>query len=206
MATASRSEFAPPAPGRKAAGYLLTLSGIGIGVVDALHPRASGNYQQALAGMVAGSHWAAAHWVALVTALVLALAVWWLTDLGWVGSAAVPRAGARLAVLATFFMAVSFSVEVAMPANPALGSLAASMQAVGWPAFGLGFLLLALGTGGPLWARIVGVIGAAGLGVAGFVTSGLKQTWAGPLFLLGYLLAIWLIVAGVATIQRRTTA
>jgi hypothetical protein len=80
-----------------------------------------------------------------------------------------------------------------------------AMQAVGWPALGLGFGLVAFGTPAltPRWVAVLGVVGAASVGMAGLLAQGLHLLQAGVLFLGGNLLALWMVWAGIRVARSR---
>jgi len=121
-------------------------------------------------------------------------------------------------ILAGVFMAIEVAVELAAAGEAAdyaagraapLTALTEPMQAVGWPAWMLGFVLLALGghATAPGAVRIIGAVGAAAMGVGGILVEGLKIVDAGPLFIGGALLAVWMTWAGVVAVRsRRDTA
>lgn len=110
-------------------------------------------------------------------------------------------------------MAVQSAAEVAAPAAPPmleageeapLITLIEVMQAVGWPAFAAGWILVAVGCGRSVAPRPVvalGVAGAASLGVAGVLVEGVGVVEAAPLFSLGGLLAVWLLWAGIRLVR-----
>lgn len=194
-------------------GLLLAAGGVGFFLAGVLHPQPHSGVQgfrDATISMLSHPLWPLAHWIALVTGLLLAWAVWMLVDAGWVAGSVAARAGARLAIVSTLLMTVQWAVEVA--ARGALEAYSANvaapmvdlidvMQAVGWPGLGLGFGLLAAGVRGaaPRWVAGLGVVGAAAVGLAGPLAQGLHILPAGVLFLGGNLLALWMVWAGIAT-------
>lgn len=136
-------------------------------------------------------------------------AVWLLVDAGVARGSAVAQAGARLAILASLFMALQSSVELAAPVvveayaagQPApIVELIAKMQVVGWPALALGWALLAVGCGARLTPRLVVaamVAGSAAFATAGVLVEGFGVMEAAPLFAAGGLQAVWILWAGV---------
>ena len=73
----------------------------------------------------------------------------------------------------------------------------------------LGFVLLIAGltNSAPAAVRLAGAVGALAVGLGGFLTEGLHLPAAGPLFIGGNLLAVWLVWSGVALVRRsRATA
>lgn len=199
---------------RRLAGTGLAAGAVGFALAGALHPSSSaGSLREATTEILRDPAWPVPHWIGLVTMLLLATTAWLLVDAGVTRGSAAAQAGARLAIVATLFMAVQSAAEVAAPA--ALASLEAgeeaplitlieAMQAVGWPAFAAGWILLGLGCGRSLAPRPVvalGVAGAAALGVAGILVEGLGIVAAAPLFSLGGLLALWLLWAGIRLVR-----
>ncbi len=197
-------------------GLLLAVGGAGFFAAGVLHPQPPADingFREAMTSMLAHRLWPLAHWTALITGLVLIWALWLLVDDGWTESSATARAGARLAIISGGFMSVQWAVEIAArsalegystgEAAPII-DLIDAMQAVGWPAFALGFGLLAAGTpaSAPRWVEILGMVGAAALGLAGLLAQGLHILQAGVLFLGGHLLAFWMIWAGVRLARR----
>lgn len=198
-------------------GLLLAAGGVGFFLSGVLHPQPQEGVQgfrDAMTSMLSHPLWPWAHWIALGTGLVLVWAVWLLLDAGWVAGSVAARAGARLAIVSTLFMSVQWSVEIA--AGGALEAYAASeaapmvdlidvMQAVGWPGLGLGFGLLAAGVraAAPRWVAMLGVVGAAAVGLAGLLAQGLHILQAGILFLGGNLLALWMVWAGIRAVRNR---
>jgi hypothetical protein len=85
-----------------------------------------------------------------------------------------------------------------------MGALVEAMQAVGWPAFMLGFVLLIAGlpSTAPAAVRLAGAVGALAMGLGGLLTEGLQLPAAGPLFIGGNLLAVWLVWSGLAAVRR----
>ena len=199
---------------RRIGGGLLALSGLGLFLAGAAHPQgASGNFSQTMASMLASPTWPIAHWLAIGSALTIVWAVWLLADSGWTTASVFSQLGARLVLVAGLFMAVEFAVELAAIPEAAayaagaptpLGTLVESMQAIGWPAFMLAFVLLIAGlpSSAPAAVRLVGVIGATAMGLGGLLTEGLHLVVAGPLFIGGNLLALWLVWAGVVVVRR----
>ena len=198
-------------------GLLLVVSGVGFFLAGALHPQPAAGTEgmhAAMTSMLSHPLWPLAHWSALVTGLVLTWGLWVMLDAGWTDGSPMGRAGARLALVGTMFMSVQWAVEIA--ARGALEAYGAGervpivdlidvMQAVGWPALGLGFGLLAAGLreATPRWLGIAAVVGAAAVGLAGLLAQGLHILQAGVLFLGGNLLALWLVWAGVRVMRDR---
>ena len=192
-------------------GLLLAAGGVGFLLAGILHPTPSRDvtvFRDAMVSMLSHTMWPLAHWVALITGVVLAWAVGLLVDAGWTERSVAGRAGARLAIIATVFMTVQWAVEIA--ARGALDAYAKgeaaplvdlidAMQAVGWPALALGFGLMAFGVPGsaPRWVETLAIGGAAALGLAGVLAQALHVLWAGVLFMGGHLLALWMMWAGI---------
>ena len=197
-------------------GLLLAIGGVGFLAAGILHPQPPAGidgFHDAMVSMLAHRLWPLAHWTALVTGLVLVWAVWLLADDGWTGRSITARAGARLAIISGLFMSVQWAVEIAArgalegyskgDAAPIV-DLIDAMQAVGWPGLALGFGLLAAGTpaSAPRWVEVLGMVGAAALGLAGLLAQGLHILQAGVLFSGGHLLAFWMIWAGIRAARR----
>lgn len=199
---------------RRSGGALLTLGGSAFFLAGVLHPQGGNRpFAETMAGMLASPTWAAAHWLAVTSALAIVWGLWLLLDGGWIGASLVGQAGARLVLVAGSFMAVEFMAELAARPEAAayaagspgpMGALAEAMQAVGWPAFALGFVLLITGlhSSAPAAVRLAGVVGALAMGLGGILTEGLHLVAAGPLFIGGNLLAVWLVWSGVAAVRR----
>ena len=190
-------------------GVVLVFSGIAGIVAGVTHPQGGvgHDYHQVVASMLGSAQWPVAHWVALVYAICTAWSLWLLLDGGWIRDHPVAWAGARLATIAGLFMAIEFAVELAsrveagayaagQPAS--LVALVEPMQAVGWPALGLGYGLLALGApiSAPLVVRLVGAAGGAAFAVGGVLVEGFHLASFGPLFAVGGLSFFWLIWSG----------
>lgn len=188
---------------RRVGALCLTVGGLGFLITGALHPHVDGptDYKVVLSTMLSAPIWVAAHEIAIVTGLVLAMALWLLIDAGFGRESLWSFLGSRLALVATMFMTVEFSVEAAAKASPVLLALVDPMQSTGWPALGLGYALLAAGArnSAPLAVRCIGVVGAAAMGLAGIVVVALHILYLEPLFLGGFLLAVWMMWAGVRT-------
>lgn len=191
-------------------GVLLAVSGVGFFLAGALHPQPIGatSFHDAIVSMLSSPRWAAAHWTALVTGVVMAWAISLLVDDGWADGSVGALAGARLATIAALFMSVEWAAEIALSGDAtlyarnaplAMADLVDAMQGVGWPALGIGLALLALFTRGvtPRWVSIAGTIGAVALALAGVLAMPLQVPHAGVLFLGGHLVALWLVWAGL---------
>jgi hypothetical protein len=198
---------------RRSGGALLALGGLVFFLAGALHPQgATGTFPETMASMLASPTWSVAHWLAIASALTILWALWLLVDCGWTTASVVGHVGARLVLVAGLFMAVQFAVELAAAPEAAayaagaltpMGTLVEAMQAVGWPAFMLGFVLLIAGvpTSAPAAVRLAGVVGATAMGLGGVLTEGLHLVAAGPLFIGGNLLALWLVWGGLAAMR-----
>ena len=191
-------------------GWILALGAVLGFFAGALHPQGSSSpdFHATIARMLGSAQWPAAHWLAIIYALVATWALWLLLDGGWLAEFPVAWAGARLALVAQLFMAVQYAVELAsrvelplyasgQPAS--LVALVEPMQAAGWPALGIGYVLIALGArvSAPLPVRIAGALGGAAFAVGGIVVEGFHVVAAGPLFAAGGLAMIWLCWSGV---------
>jgi len=199
---------------RRLGGAVLALGGVGSFLAGALHPQGpSGTFPEAMASMLASPTWQAAHWLAVASTLTILWALWLMLDSGWTKDSLVGQAGARLVLLAGLFMAVQFAVELAAAPEASayaagtaapMGGLVEAMQAVGWPAFMLGYVILIFGvpTSAPAAVRAAGVVGASAIGLGGFLTEGLHIAAAGPLFIGGNLLALWLVWSGIAAARH----
>ena len=195
---------------RRLGGAMLALGGVGFFLTGALHPQGpSGTFPEAMASMFASPTWQVAHWLAVTSTLMLLWALWLMLDGQWTHESLIGQAGARLVLLAGLFMAVQFAVELAAAPEAAayatgaavpMGTLVERMQAVGWPAFMLGFAILIVGlpSSAPAAVRVAGVVGATAMGLGGFLTEGLHLIAAGPLFIGGSLLPVWLVWSGIA--------
>ncbi|HWK11110.1 MAG TPA: hypothetical protein VNR64_13715, partial [Vicinamibacterales bacterium] len=181
---------------QRRAGTLLAVGGVGFFLAGAIHPagKPGQDFHTAIVSMLNDPAWPVAHWCALVSALLVALAFFLMIDRRESPRA---RTGIRLGILATAFMAVEFAVEIAARAEAAplasgaaapFVSLIDAMQAVGFPAFAVTFILVATGTRWtPGWVSALAVIGGAALGVGGLVVQGMHVVVLGPVFLLGNL-------------------
>lgn len=192
-------------------GNLLALGGVLLFVAGVLHPHSMGGaLLPSVVAMLSSPLWASAHWVSYVSIVLIILALWLLMDSSWADGSPTARAGIRLTIIGGLFMMVEFAVELA--AKGALGALAAGnavpmfhlfavMHAAGWPTIGAGFIVMILGLrhGAPLVVRIVGIIGALAMGLAGVLVAGFYLTSFGALFIGGDLLAIWIVWVGVQT-------
>lgn len=192
------------------AGLGLVVGAVGFGLLGALHPSTSADsFHEATIDILRQPIWPIPHWIGLVTMLLLATTVWLLADAGVTSRSATAHVGARLLVVACLFMAVQAAAEVLAPTDvdalvagdpaPVIG-LVEVMQTVGWPAFSAGWILLSVGCGRRLAPRLVialNVVGAAAMGVAGFLVEGLEIVAAAPLFLLGGLQVVWMLWAGI---------
>ena len=191
------------------AGVILAFAGVMGLLAGAFHPQGGTghDYHQVVTAMLGSAQWPLAHWVAIVYSISATWALWLLLDGLWMREYPVAWAGARLATLAGVFMAVEFAVELAsrvevgayaagQPAS--LLSLVEPMQAIGWPALGIGYALLALGSpaSAPLLVRAAGALGATAFVVGGVLVEGFRLAAFGPLFAVGGLAFIWLIWAG----------
>ena len=188
---------------RKLGALCFAVGGVGFFLTGALHPHVDGptDYRVVLSTMMSAPVWVAAHEIAIVTGLVLATALWLLIDADFGRESLWSDVGSRLALVATMFMSAEFSVEAAAKASPVLLALVDPMQTIGWPALCLGYALLAAGAknAAPFAVRCVGVVGAAAMGLAGILVVGLHVLNLEPLFLGGFLLALWMMWAGVRT-------
>jgi hypothetical protein len=166
-----------------------------------------------MAAMLASPTWQAAHWFAIGGTLITVWGLWLLVDAGWTKTSWLGQAGARLVLLAGLFMAVEFALEETLAAEASayasggpvpIGLVVEAMQAIGWPAFMLGFVILIAGvpTSAPAVVRLAGIVGATAMGLGGFLTEGLHIAAAGPLFIGGNLLALWTVWAGVVSARR----
>lgn len=200
---------------RRLGGLLLALGGVGFLLGGALHPspRNAATFHDAMVAMLSHPLWSTAHWIELVAGLVLVWALLLLVDGGWTKGSVGALAGARLATVATLFMSVQWAVEIAARsaldayaggAAVPIASLIDAMQAVGWPALGIGFALLAASVpaSAPRPVAILGAVGAVALGLAGLLAQGLHIIQAGVLFMGGHLLALWMIWAGIRACIR----
>ncbi|MGH9586717.1 MAG: hypothetical protein ACRD3F_07165 [Acidobacteriaceae bacterium] len=197
------------------AGNLLAIGGILFFIAGVLHPHSTGGALLAsMAGMLSDPLWALAHWVSYVSVVLIILALWLLMDSTWADGSLAARAGIRLTIIGGLFMMVEFAVELAT--KGAVGILAAgntvpifhlfaTMHAAGWPTIAAGFITMILGIreGVPLAIRIIGIVGALAMGLAGILVAGFYLTSFGALFIGGDLLAIWIVWAGVQIARGR---
>lgn len=205
-------------PLTRIAGVLLAAGGAIFFVGGALHPHSmSGSLRPSVVAMLSSHLWASAHWLAFVSDVLVILAIWLLQDDGWAGESIVAQVGTRLTIVGGIFMMVEFAVELA--AQGAIGPLntgqAAPMfnlfavaHAAGWPTIGAGFILVILGVrvAVPLPVRILGVVGALAMGLAGILVAGFFLTSFGWLFIGGELLGVWIVWAGIQTARVATPA
>ena len=193
-------------------GIMLGVAGVGFFLAGMLHPQPQGPSAPDLRGatieLMRSPTWPVAHWLGLITMLLVAWVVWLVVDAGWTRDSITAQAGARLAIISTLFMAVQSAAEIGAPkmlddyaaGNPApLVDLLEPMQAVGWPALALGFGLLAIGMASlvPRLVTALGVLGAAAMGLGGILVEGFGIVPAGDLFIGGGALAIWMVWLGV---------
>jgi len=163
--------------------------------------------------MLKGPTWSLAHWLGLVAMIVVVWAVWLLVDAGWTRSSAVAHAGARLTILSGVFMAVQMAAEIgagqaadaSAAGRPAtLIDLVEVMQVIGWPAFGMGFALLALGVthSAPRLVSVLAAVGGVAAGLGGILVMGLHFLPAAPLFAGTNLLVPWIVWSGARAARR----
>lgn len=148
---------------RRIAGVGLVVGAVGFGLSGALHPSSSASsFREATIEILQQPIWPFPHWIGLVTMLLLAATMWLFADAGVTRQSATAHVGARLLVVACLFMAVQAAAEIVAPSevealiagDPApLTGLLEVMQAVGWPAFSAGWILLAVGCGRRLAPR-----------------------------------------------------
>ena len=188
---------------RRLGALCFAFAGFAFIVVGVLHPHVDGptDYNVVIATMLQAPTWVLAHKTATATGLLLATALWQLIDVGFGRESLWSDFGSRLALVATMFMTVEFSVEAAAKNSTVLVALVDQMQSVGWPAFGLGFALVAVGAknAAPLAVRCIGAAGALAMGLAGFLVVGMHILYLEPLFAGGFLLGVWMLWAGVRT-------
>jgi hypothetical protein len=188
---------------RKLGALCFAVAGLAFIVVGMLHPHVDGptDYNVVIATMLQAPIWVAAHKTATATGLLLATALWLLIDVDFGRESIWSDGGSRLALVATLFMTVDFSVEAAAKSSTALLALVDQMQSVGWPAFGLGYALVAAGAknAAPLAVRCIGAAGALAMGLAGLLVVGLHILYLEPLFAGGFFLGLWMMWAGVRT-------
>jgi hypothetical protein len=194
---------------RRFGGALLALAGVPFLLAGMLHPHGEGSsFEEGTASMLKGSTWSVAHWFGLVSMIVVVWAVWLLVDAGWTRDSAVGHAGARLTILSGTFMAVQMAAEIGAgryadtyaAGQPApLIDLLEAMQVVGWPAFGVGIALLALGVthSAPRPVAVLAAIGGVAAGLGGVVVMGFHVLSAAPLFAGTNLLVPWVVWAGM---------
>jgi hypothetical protein len=188
---------------RRLGALCFAFGGLAFVLVGVLHPHVDGptDYNVVIATMLQAPIWVAAHKSATATGLLLAMALWLLTDVDFGRESLWSDAGTRLALVATLFMTVEFSVEAAAKSSTVLVALVDQMQSIGWPAFGLGYALVAAGArnAAPLAVRCIGAAGASAMGLAGLLVVGLHVLYLEPLFAGGFLLGLWMVWAGVRT-------
>lgn len=194
---------------RRSGGALLALAGVPFLLAGILHPHGEGSsFEEGTASMLQGSTWSLAHWLGMVAMFVVVWAVWLLIDAGWTDRSVLARAGARLTILSGLFMTVQMAAEIGVgesadahaAGEPApLLDLLEAMQVIGWPAFGLGFAMLALGVTGsaPRLVSVLAAVGGVAAGLGGILVMGLHILPAAPLFAGTNLLVPWIIWAGV---------
>jgi hypothetical protein len=204
---------------RRLAGGGLMVGAAGFALSGVLHPTSSAEpVRAARIEILQDANWAYPHWIALVTMLLLAVTAWLLVDAGVTRGSTAAHVGGRITVLASLVMAVQGAAEVAAPSSldalvadePApLVDLISTVQAVGWPAFAAGWILVAVGCGRRLAPRPVvalAVAGAAALALGGVLVEGLGVVPAAPLFSFGGLVALWLLWAGVRLVRDTSDA
>lgn len=188
---------------RRLGALCFAFGGLAFILVGVLHPHVDGptDYNVVIATMLQAPIWVAAHKIATATGLLLATALWQLIDVDFGRESLWSDGGTRLALVATLFMTVDFSVEAAAKSSTALLALVDQMQSIGWPAFGLGFALVAAGArnAAPLAVRWIGAVGASAMGLAGLLVVGLHILYLEPLFAGGFFLGVWMMWAGIRT-------
>lgn len=199
----------------RVAGILLAIGGILFLIGGILHPHSTAIASRpSILAMLHSHSWNYAHWLAFVSDVLIILALWLLLDEPWIEDSVTARVGARLTIIGGFFMMVEFAVELAahgaMPAlaagaAPTMFNLFATMHVAGWPTFGAGFIVLIIGVPrtAPFVIRIIGIIGALAMGLAGVLVAGFFLTQFGWLFIGGILLGIWIIWAGIQIASGR---
>lgn len=195
-------------------GALLAAAGIPFLLAGVLHPHGEGaTFEAGTASMLQVATWSAAHWFGLVAMILLVWAVWLLVDAGWTRRSAMAHAGARLTILAGLFMAAQMAVEIgagrsadAYAAGEAapLVDLLEAMQVVGWPAFGVGIALLALGAthAAPRLVSVLAAVGGVAAALGGILVEGLHILLAAPLFAGTIALVPWIVWSGVRAARR----
>jgi hypothetical protein len=188
---------------RRLGALCFALGGLAFVLVGVLHPHVDGptDYHVVIATMLQAPIWITAHKIATATGLLIATALWLLIDADFGRESLWSDCGSRLALVAMLFMTMEFSVEAAAKSSTGLLALVDQMQSIGWPAFGLGFALVAAGArnAAPLAVRCIGAAGAAAMGLAGILVVGLHILYLEPLFAGGGLLGVWMVWAGVRT-------
>lgn len=191
---------------KKFAGFLFLGGGVGLFFAGLLHPHGQPgqDFHTVVSSMISNPMWETTHKIALVSAMMI------VCSLSLLAGEAGSRAGlacVRLGISATLFIAIDFAVEVAARTDAAryangepsaIIALVDALQTVGWPVFAASFIGLAVSTRlTPLWLSVVGMIGAAALGVGGLVVQGFHVAALAPVFIAGDLLPIWMVGAGV---------
>ena len=195
---------------QRGAGALFAAGGAALFVTGLLHPRGDtgDSFHGAISRMMLNSHWPAAHWLAIAAAVPTAWALWLLIDGGWTKTSGLAHAGARLTQIGLAILTVEFAVEIAShaAADAYAGGQAVPMvalvdplQVIGFPAFGFGIGLLALGLRGstPRALAVLAALGGAVTGVGAVVTMGLHEPAAGATFMGLQLPTLWMVWAGV---------
>ena len=199
-------------------GIMLAVAGVFFFIAGALHPQGSSapDLRGAYIELMRSPTWAVAHWFAVISLLLLAWAVWLVVDAGWTRDSISALAGARLAIISSLFVAIASAAEIAAAGtveeyaagrpSPLIGLLE-PMEAMGWPAHAVGFVLLAVGMASlvPRLVTALGVIGAVAMGLGGILVEGLGLVPAGPLYAGGAALAVWMVWLGVQLARSRRT-
>jgi hypothetical protein len=196
---------------RSFAGVVLALGGVFYFLTGIIHPNPKGGvsstFHQAVIDFLQSSRWPISGWMSMVAFILILWGIWMLLDSGLGESSSLIQAGGRLCLISGVFMIVQSAATIAAVDGASafasgqpvpMVSFFGDLQAVGWPAFTLGLVLIMLGmTLINKIVKILGVIGAAAMGVGGILNEGFHINAAGPLFMGGVLVALWFVWAGI---------
>jgi hypothetical protein len=201
------------------AGAGLLLAGVGLLVASVTFPTETNadSYRELTAAVLNDARWQVANWFFLVSMLIVSVALWALAD----SRVLIDEPRAVLAVRAMLVSAIFLSVDMAVlvaaysereayragELTP-LVDLGGTMDAIGWPIFGLGAAALALILSRehrvtPGWAGILGALGGLTIGLAALFTAGFHVVDAAVLYVPGVLLWAWFIWAGLNLLRGR---
>jgi hypothetical protein len=204
------------------AGLGLLLSGVGLLAASFIFPTAldADSYRELTATVLNDGRWKIANWCFLLSMLTMAVTLWLLADSGYLGGDRRVKLALRAGIVSSIFLSVDMAVLVTAYHERAayrageptpLVDLGGTMDAVGWPVFGVALAVLVWVAGRehgltPDWAAVAGAVGALTVGLAALTTAGLHWKDGAYLYVPGLLLWAWLVWAGVALLRPARAA